>query len=37
MWLGIPDFLPGSKLERLNVKKIAPKVGERPTIYSSPP
>lgn len=34
-FVGIPEFLPGSKLERLNKKVVA--VVEKPTIFSSKP
>ena len=33
--LGVPQFLPGTKLERLNIKTVA-KV-EKPTLYKAPP
>ena len=34
-FLGIPDFLPGSKLESLNVKKIAT-AANKVKVYANP-
>ena len=34
-FLGIPDFLPGSKLERLNVKKVV-STANKVKVFSNP-
>lgn len=36
-YMGIPDYLPGSKLERINVKKIKVDLAAQPKILDHKP
>ena len=36
-FIGIPEYLPGTKLERLNSKNVAKMTFEQPKILSSKP
>jgi len=35
--IGIPEYLPGSKLERLNVKQVIAKTIDQPTVFDQKP